>query len=317
MIRAMKYIAFIAFTLGLVTPLAAQPTTEILPAFKEVVSQARAQHLSDYQALKELEALSPQHYLKARVQRPTAARALKRLKLHSGVLIEAMLRPSLDLITPQVFPDEMSAEVKAYWQAQSLMALQLGAATALAHQRTPQAESALSFAIHSDQYIAIRPTLCILYGQLARHSEGVQTLLRIAQTSEDALVQQSAIIGLGKTRLPQALEALQGLRRDHPAPHIEIAILGALGHLANKAAQKALPMKHDTMLKLEVTRELLNYLNKATPPAHQRVAIDALAITLGPADVVAAKTLLTQPGAIKTLGPLFQRLEKRGARQER
>ena len=48
---------------------------------KSVIGEARFHHASDYLQLKNLENLAPGSYLKARVQKPTAARAMKRLQL--------------------------------------------------------------------------------------------------------------------------------------------------------------------------------------------------------------------------------------------
>ena len=261
MICTVQPILLASLLLGLSVPAQAQNQEVIAQVLESSILRAKRLHQDDYDQLKTLPDLAPEHSLKARVQKPTAARTLKRLNLHEGVLIEAVLRPSLNLIAAQVFPEGMSGEQQNYWKNQSLMALRLGAASALASQGGALAEALMSYALHSDTYRSIRPTLCVLYGQVARHSEGLSALYKISQSSSEPLIEQSAILGMGKMRLLDAFHMLRKLEQANSAPHIRHAVLHAYGHLANLAAQKAKPMADDNALHEQVIDELFKYLS--------------------------------------------------------
>ena len=73
--------------LALVFPSTVLAQAELPTHLEAVIDEARASHANDYHRLKALEDLVPGNYLKARVQRPTAVRAIKRLRLHEGVLL--------------------------------------------------------------------------------------------------------------------------------------------------------------------------------------------------------------------------------------
>ena len=107
--NTIKFFIATAFFFSLsTTALASLP-----PELNAVIAEAQTQHQADYVKLQNLEDLMPDNYLKARVQKPTAARAMKRLKIHEGVLLEALLKPSLSLVPAQNFPEQMSEREKS------------------------------------------------------------------------------------------------------------------------------------------------------------------------------------------------------------
>ena len=275
-----------------------------------VIVQAQTNHQSDYLKLKNLEDLSPHNYLQARVQKPTAARAMKRLDIHEGILLEALLKPSLKLVPEQTFPEHMSADEKEAWQSRVLEALQVGAATALTHRQTPHAEAALAFTLSSPNHVSIRAPLCVLYGRIARHAQGVEQLQAIAESSTGR-VQESAIIGLGKTRQLSAFHALQAMLQQPTKTHIHKSVLHALGHLANRAAQKANPMKDDALIQVQVKDALVKRIDRPSALPHERVALASLTLVLSPNEMQPVQTQLDQARARQLVSPVFSRIQKR------
>lgn len=314
MIFKVQPILLASLLLGLSVPAQAQNQEVVPQVLESAISKAKSLHQDDYDRLKNLPDLAPEHYLKARVQKPTAARALKRLKLHQGVLIEAVLRPSLNLISAQVFPESMSNDRQNDWKNQSLLALQVGAAAALASQGGALAETLISYALHATDYRNIRPTLCVLYGQLARHSQGLAALYKIAQSSNEPLVEQSAIIGMGKMRLLGAFHMLREFGQSRSAPHIQHAVLHAYGHLANVAAQKANPMPDDNALHSQVIDELLKYLGQEQDPKIQEAALASLSTVLKASDLKEVRSRTIHPQHAKAMQRLFSRTQRRAQR---
>ena len=204
---------------------------------------------------------------------------MKRLQIHEGVLLEALLMPSLDLVPDQTFPAQMPETQRSTWRQEVLDALQVGAAAALTHRQTPHAEAALAFTLSNQTFVGIWAPVCIFYGRVARHAQGVAKLTAIAELSSGT-VQESAIIGLGKTRQPEAFVVLQSLLEAPGKSKLHKTVLHALGHLANRAAQKANPMENDMLIRLRVKEALVRRIDRPTPLLHENVALTSLALTL-------------------------------------
>ncbi len=287
------------------------PASAAIPSdLSAIISEAQTHHKTDYLKLQNLEDLAPSNYLKARVQKPTAARAMKRMDIHEGVLLEALLQPSLHLVPAQTFPAEMSDAQKLSWQKRVLDALQVGAAAALAHRHTPHAEAALAFALGSDDFVGIRAPLCVFYGRLARHAQGVAQLKAIAETATGR-IQESAIIGLGKTRQLGAFHALQAMLQQSANIQLHKTVIHALGHLANRAAQKANPLENDKLIQIQVRDALVKRIDRPSALPHEKVALASLTLVLNPEEMLPVQKQLAQARARQLVSPVFSRIQKR------
>jgi hypothetical protein len=295
-----------AFFLSLSTTVLAALPTEL----STVIAEAQTHHQADYLKLQNLEDLIPDNYLKARVQKPTAARAMKRLDIHEGVLLEALLKPSLDLVPPQTFPNHMSEREKAKWKNRVLEALQVGAAAALTHRQTPHVEAALALSLSRNENAAVKGPLCVFYGRIARHAEGVARLKLIAETSAGR-VQESAIIGLGKSRQLAAFHALEAMLTQSSDAHIQKAALNAMGHLANRAARKAKPMQDDAVLQAKVKQALVSRIDKPQELPYEKIALTSLTLVLNINELDSTPALFAQMRARKQVAPVLSRLQKR------
>ena len=300
--------------LALVFPSTVLAQAELPTHLEAVIDEARASHANDYHRLKALEDLVPGNYLKARVQRPTAVRAIKRLRLHEGVLLEALLRPSLELVAAQTFPPHIDEEQQQYLRSQVMAALQMGAAYALTHQKTPHVRDALTLALEDGQYQSIHPALCVLYGRVARDSEGVARLSQIAKTT-DGLIQESAIIGLGKTRQLKAFEVLHELLSDSAYLPVQKTVLHAMGHLADKAAQKANPLPSDARVRTMVTKAILSRIDKPSALPHEDVALTTLMLVTLPSELSVLESQMVEARARQVVKPGFARIKRRSVRK--
>jgi hypothetical protein len=312
--RAISFLLTSALYLALILPSSAMAKSELPALLTEVIADAKANHSSDYTRLRALEDLAPENYLKARVQRPTAVRALKRLKLHDGLLIQALLQPSLELVPVQSFPSHLSEQDKEHWRTQVLNVFQVGAVLALTHQQSPHAQAALAYALENRRYLPIHPALCVLYGRSARHLEGVTRLNRIAQTTT-GLLQESAIIGLGKTRQLQAFEVLNQMLTPSTDPSTQRVLLHAMGHLADRAAQKANPLPGDAEIRAKVTHAMLRRIDTPVAQPHETVALSSLLLVVLPNELSMLQSKVAQDRALKVVKPAFSRMAQRHSRQ--
>ena len=204
----------------------------------------------------------------------------------------------------------MSESEKVGWQNRVLNALQVGAAAALTHRQTIHTEAALAFALNNEDYFGIRAPLCVFYGRTARHAQGVSSLKSIAETASGR-VQQSAIIGLGKTRQLSALRALESILEQSTDTHVHKTVLHALGHLASQAAQKANPMQDDALIRLQVKDVLVKRIDRPSALPHEKVAVASLTLILSPREMLPVQTQLGQARARQLVSPVFSRIQKR------
>ena len=304
--NTIKFFIATAFFFSLSTTALASLPTEL----NAVIAEAQTQHQADYVKLQNLEDLMPDNYLKARVQKPTAARAMKRLKIHEGVLLEALLKPSLSLVPAQNFPEQMSEREKAQWKNRVLEALQVGAAAALTHRQTPNVEAALALSLSRNADASVKGPLCVFYGRIARHAQGVARLRTIAETSTGR-VQESAIIGLGKTRQLTAFDALESMLTQSTNPRIQKAVLNAMGHLANRAARKANPMQDDAIVQTKVKQALVGRIDRANELPYEKVALTSLTQVLNINELESTPALFEQVRARKQVTPVLSRIQKR------
>jgi hypothetical protein len=139
-------------------------------------------------------------------------------------------------------------------------------------------------------------------------------LYKIAQSSSEPLVEQSAILGMGKMRLLDAFHMLRKLEQSKSAPHIRHAVLHAYGHLANLAAQKSKPMADDNALHTQVLDELLKNLNQEQNHKVQQAALASLSIVLRASDLKDAQARTIHPQHAKDIQRILSRIEKRAQR---
>ena len=182
-------------------------------------------------------------------------------------------------------------------------------AAALTHRQTPHARRPCVHLVQSDLCGNLGSGLHF-YGRVARHAQGVAKLTAIAELSSGP-VQESAIIGLGKTRQPEAFVVLQSLLEAPGKSKLHKTVLHALGHLANRAAQKANPMENDMLIRLRVKEALVRRIDRPTPLLHENVALTSLALTLRSHELTQVQKQMVEERARGLVTPILSGMQRK------
>jgi hypothetical protein len=88
-----------------------------------------------------------------------------------------------------------------------------------------------------------------------------------------------------------------------------------MGHLADKAAQKANPLTADAVIRAKVTKALLSRIDKPSALAHEDVALTSLMLVALPSELSLLESQMIQARARRVVKPGFTRIKRRSVQK--